>query len=89
LKESAEKEKYVGAINTTLASVERKIKQEKAQDLRTFKAEIKDLLKKEIVNRYYYQKGEVQVSLSDDSDVKKAIEILRSPTQYNKILSGI
>ncbi len=88
LKKSAEKEKYVGAIKTTLTEVERKIKQEKAQDLRTFKDEIKYLLKREIVSRYYYQKGEVEVSLSDDDDVKKAIEILQSPTQYQKILSG-
>ena len=45
--------------------------------------EINQLLRQEIVKRYYYQKGEIQEMLKDDSGVRKAIEVLQNPTEYS------
>ncbi len=48
--------------------------------------EINQLLRQEIVKRYYYQKGEIQEMLKDDSGVRKAIEVLQNPTEYRATL---
>ena len=45
------------------------------------------MLAEEIVKRYYYEKGAVQEGLKDDADLKKALEILQNPTEYNQLLS--
>jgi carboxyl-terminal processing protease len=57
----------------------------KLQDLQHFKKEISDLLTDEIISRYYYQKGAIKAALRDDSDIKKAIEILHKPDGYAAI----
>ncbi len=88
LKTSAEKEKYSDAIIPTIKKLEAKIVQEKKDDLQKFKAEISQLLKLEIVSRYYYQKGKVELSLDEDEEVKKAIELINNEVEYKRILAG-
>jgi carboxyl-terminal processing protease len=55
-------------------------------DLVSFKDQIKPLLEEDIVSRYYFEKGIVEARFKNDSEVKKASEILRNPSEYNKIL---
>ena len=86
LKENAEKEEYLTAIETELAELENKIKHDKKQDLKKFKNEIKQLLEYEIVMRYHFQKGEIQEALEDDKSVKEALSVLENPTKYRQIL---
>ena len=43
--------------------------------------EVKDLLRGEIVSRYYHQKGRIEAMLEDDSDVKKALASSRRGLQ--------
>jgi carboxyl-terminal processing protease len=88
LKRTAEKEKYIDAVQTKIAELESKIKHNKEEDIFTFKSEIIELLQAEIVSRYYYRKGQIEVMLKTDTDVKKAIEILKNNEQYNAILKG-
>lgn len=60
---------------------------DKQNDIYKFKDEIKELLKSEIVSRYYYQKGRTEVALENDTELDRAIEILNSTKEYKKILS--
>ena len=60
----------------------------KEEDLKTFRPEISYILKEEIASRYYYQKGRVQASLSNDREVAKALEILSNGSGYRSILAG-
>ncbi len=48
--------------------------------------EISELLEDEIISRYYFQEGRAQQQLQADPVVRKGIEILQTPTQYNTIL---
>ena len=57
------------------------------QDLDTFRKEIELSLAQEIVRRYYYQRGAIEVSLRGDTTIKGAVELLQSPVQYKEILS--
>ncbi len=88
LKESAQREEYATAIDSTLQLLEKELKEEKKKDLDKNKEEIKQLLRIEIVTRYYYQKGKVQSSLIDDPEVAKAIEVINNPEKYKFILNG-
>jgi carboxyl-terminal processing protease len=64
-----------------------KIKTKKSNDLLLARYQIIDEIEKEIVTRYYHQKGKVMQTLDDDGDVKKAVEILRDSKKYKSVLS--
>ena len=88
LKESAEREEYATAIDSTIQMLEKEVKEEKKKDLDKNRKEIKQLLRIEIVTRYYYQKGKIQSSLIDDPEIAKAIEVISNTDEYQSILKG-
>ena len=55
-------------------------------NLRTYRAEIADLITSDIVLRHNYFEGVVEYNLRSDSTVMKAVELLRDKEQYAKIL---
>ncbi|MGB1204058.1 MAG: S41 family peptidase [Chitinophagales bacterium] len=87
LKISSEKEKYQEAITNTLTALQEKISAEKSKDLQKHKKMIQRLLEQEIVTRYYYQTGEVEIGLDQDDEVAQAIEILKKQDKYDEILA--
>ena len=52
-----------------------------------FKDEVIEFLRDEIVGRYYYESGQIKTNLKDDSQLNKAIEILKNQERYKTILS--
>ncbi len=88
LKLNAEKEKYYEDIKSEYIALESKMVHNKKEDLEKFKDEIKELLKQEIVSRYYFQKGRQEAYLSFDQELKKALEILKDSSTYNGLLNG-
>lgn len=88
LRKIAKNEKYLSKIEKELLELEKHLSHNKQEDLQTFKDEIKKILESEIVTRYYYQRGKLEHSLSQDNEVKKAIEILNNKNLYNDILTG-
>lgn len=60
---------------------------DKQNDIYKFKDEIKELLKSEIVSRYYYQRGRTEVALKNDTELDRAVEILNNAKEYKTILS--
>ena len=87
LKKVSEEEKSFQRIEAEFTALEAKIKHTKEQDLEEFQKEVKELLKGEILSRYYHQKGRIQAMLEDDQDVNKALEILADTEEYQRILS--
>jgi len=45
------------------------------------------LIEKEIVKRYYFNKGQIKDSLKNDKEIEKAVEILNNKDKYNKLLT--
>ena len=86
LKSIAKEEKYYDEVEADIAALEAKLKTDKNRDLTKYREEISEMLKSEILSRYYYQKGRVEGSLIHDKDVLKAVEILSDKAQYTKIL---
>ena len=52
-----------------------------------FRKDIEQVLKNEIVSRYYFQTGRYVVAVTDDPYLRKALEVLNSGTHAG-ILSG-
>ncbi len=88
LERTASREKYYNAIEDHFTEVKQNIREEKSRDFVTFRDEITQLLREEIVSRYYYQEGRVIVSLDADPDVEKALEVLADEPVYSGILAG-
>jgi carboxyl-terminal processing protease len=86
LKETAKEEKYIDAISADIDALIQKVHSDKAIDLEKNREDISELLKSEILGRYYYEKGRIEGSLKSDPGVNKAIEILSNKEQYNNIL---
>lgn len=88
LEKIAKLEGYLDEIQPLLDQAVAKIEEEKAKDLLNNREEIEQLLKYEIVSRYYYQKGRIIASLADDPELKRGIEIILNQEEYNDILKG-
>lgn len=88
LKEVAKKEKYFDEAETEFDALLTKITPNKATDLVKYKSEIIELLENEIVSRYFYQKGRVEVSFNRDPYIIESLKVLNDKSLYNKILQG-
>lgn len=88
LKKASEKEQYFSSIEDEFISLEKEIKHNKGEDLITFKDEIIRVLENEIVSRYYYQSGRIEIDLKHDKEIKEAIEILSDSAAYKEVLAG-
>ena len=84
--EQTKSDKYYSLLRDELDKLEEELIATKQGDLQANKQEIKELLEYEIVKRYYFDKGKVEVTFDDDIDLAKAISILKDAKQYNKIL---
>lgn len=89
LKEVAEEEMYYERIEAEFVALENVVKHSKTQDMKEFESEIKDLLRGEIISRYYHQNGRIQAMLEEDKDVAKAVEVLADASEYQRILTEV
>ncbi|NQU34381.1 MAG: S41 family peptidase [Bacteroidetes bacterium] len=88
LKKSAEREDYKDALKDVLAKLEEDIIKEKKKDIDKNRSEIEEMLKVEIVTRYYFQKGKIESSLVGDPEILEAIKIINNQQLYSSILDG-
>ena len=91
LKKTAKDEGYLDKIKPQIELLEKNLAAEKDKDLLSNRKDIEELLRSEIVGRYYYQKGRIVASLNSDPDLKRAFEILLNTNgkdEYHSILSG-
>ncbi|MCE1201249.1 MAG: S41 family peptidase [Bacteroidia bacterium] len=85
LKRIAEEEAYLTAIENHIEQLRKEFEQIKQNDFQLHRKEIEQLLRVEIVSRYYYQKGKIISALKDDPEVKRAIEVLSNPAAYRAV----
>ncbi|MCT4636121.1 MAG: S41 family peptidase [Bacteroidales bacterium] len=84
----AKKEKYYEKSKDLFKQLKDKFSKEESKDFITFKDEIVQMIKQEIVTRYYFRRGLIEVSLSEDKTVKEAVNVLRDPDRYKEILKN-
>ena len=87
-KQTAEKEKYFGAVEQEFNVLRDKMVRDKKADIEKSREEISELLADEIVTRYYYQRGGIENSFRYDPEVRRAVEILSNPSFYQDVITG-
>jgi carboxyl-terminal processing protease len=91
LVKTAKLEGYYDNIKEQLDILESELKSHKDNDLINNRKEISEILKMELVGRYYYQKGKIVSTLKDDVELNRAVEILlnsNGKNEYENILKG-
>lgn len=88
LNASADREDYKDAMELTLIKLKEEIIKEKKKDIDKNRSEIEEILKVEIVTRYYHQKGKIESSLVNDPEISEAIKIINDKSLYSSILDG-
>jgi carboxyl-terminal processing protease len=83
----AQSEKYYEDIKSQIYDLKSKVMHNKEQDLVKFQDEIKQLLKEEIVSRYFLKEGAIEASFPNDPDVTEAVKVLNNLGQYKDLLS--
>lgn len=84
---TAKREKYFDLAEEEFSALEDKLAHNDEKDLDNFSDEILQLIKEEVIVRYYYQKGRVQASIANDPEVSKALEVLVQPELYLSTLN--
>lgn len=88
LVETTKHDKYYASAGTEIDRLGAKLKHNKSEDLISSKEEIKKMLAKEIVGRYYFQKGRYTYMMKNDDVLLQSLSILSNPSLYNSILKG-
>ena len=86
--EITKKEKYYEQSEEAIKELEEKLAHNKDKDLKTNKDEIIELISEEIISRYYYQDGRMEIILTKDPIIDMAVEVLNDKEKYNSILKG-
>ena len=84
--EVAKYEGYDELAKAEFDALEAKLIPDIKKNLLDNRKEIEEMLTLEIIQRYYFQKGQVQYMLKDDIDTKVALKLLNEGSNYNKIL---
>lgn len=79
-------EGYYDDAKPEFDALEKKLNHNIAKDLDYNKQTLKQLLTSDLVSAYYYQRGSMENSLQFDKRWKRAVELLKDPTAYKKIL---
>lgn len=85
--EIAKKEHYYDNTSNEFNALVKGLTLNLDRDLETFGDDIRELIKDEIVSRYYYQKGAILASIDDDKEIKVAKTLMSQPEKYRSYLS--
>ncbi len=85
--EEAKLEKVYDDVKPQLDQIRVRLSEARKNELMHNKDQIKQLIEREIVSRYYFEKGSVENSFKHDQEVKAAIQILHNQSEYKKILN--
>lgn len=86
LTKTIQTEGYTQEAQAALNQLDTLFKGNLEADLERNKKEVKLLLNDEIVRRYYYQKGGIQLQLRDDKELKEACKLLGDEKAYKEKL---
>ena len=88
LRKTATTEGYMNDSTTAAFDrLEELLKHDLDHDLDLHRRDISTLLSQEIMDRCYYQRGQVENALKDDDTLDKAKEMFDKPGEYARILN--
>ena len=88
LRKTATAEGYMNdSTQAAFNRLEELLKHDLDHDLDIHRRDISTLLSQEIMDRLYYQRGQVENSIKDDECLDKAQEMFNKPGEYNRLLN--
>jgi len=85
---TSEKENLSQNINDSYQELTLQLEAQKLEELAKNREEIKEHISDEILNRYYFKKGEYQNHIVNNRSIKEAIKVLKDQDRYNQILKN-
>ncbi len=85
---NAKKEKYFETHQDLFSRMEQELSHSLDKDLSLFRDEITALLEDEIMSRYFYEEGALAWAIKKDTQVTRALEVVKNKDQYGSILQG-
>ena len=77
MRDVAREEHYDSALDAQFKAIEAVMEHEKAADLQRHRHEVSEMLKAELLARYYYDRGRIAGTLKSDPVVKRAVEAMK------------
>lgn len=88
LEKMARFEGYYDEAKAEFDALKAKLKHNMAKDLEYNKDAIRELIERDIVAAYYYQRGAIENSLARDNQVQEAYKLLLDPDRYKSLLAA-
>jgi carboxyl-terminal processing protease len=88
-KKQAEKDECFASLKPEYEALKAAIDHNKLADFTTYQDEIKRILKLELVSRYYFIAGKVESSLTNDTELEKAMEVILDQPEYHTLLNPV
>ena len=86
LKNAAQSDRY-DDLKEKLAQLESELKDDTQTNLESYRREITETIDNDIVLRHGYTRGVVEHGLAHDRETERAVELLRDPAEYARILT--
>ena len=86
LRKSLAKERNT-SLNESLDAIDNGLKDDKRNNLETFRKEITEQINQNIVLRYAYAEGVIANSLKGDNEIQEAVKLLSDRAEYNRIVT--
>lgn len=85
----ARKDGLYDANKESIEKIQKSMEHSLDNDMTTHKNEIKELIESDLAGRYFYDSGAIEYSISSDSQLKKAISVLKDTQLYKSALSPV
>jgi len=83
----AKQERYYDHAQQSIDALRATLSPDRTEEFRRFRSDIEEVLKSELVGRYYYQSGRAEAMLKSDPAVQEALTVLNGPL-YQQVLDG-
>jgi carboxyl-terminal processing protease len=85
---AAKKEGIYNLLKNGFDKISKQIETEKIKNLEKNRKLIKEALEEEIVSRYFFEKGKIQLRLRRDKDVQEAVKLFADEKRFKSLLSA-
>ena len=86
LKKAADEDLFAD-LKEKFEKVEAELKDDTQTNLETYREQVIEAINNDIVMRHGYQAGVIEHSLSGDTDLQRALDVLNNPQEYRRIVS--
>jgi carboxyl-terminal processing protease len=85
-RKKAEQEKYLDQVKTEYEALKKSLQRDKSSDITKQRAELTELIEREIIRRYYFEKGSFEATFEDDPDIKESLKVFADRERFKKLL---